>query len=622
MKDRSVEYPNRYQLTQIAGTDNIYDVVPAPGEVTEEGTLINKGTLLSDMTAEKLGFAPTDDPTVDDALRVVPNLSRIQQTLPVADGVTVTAGDVVDVVDGQATLGTIGVEKTLELLPQISGQYKAPTICILNDTRAIASVAMDTGDLKIFLFDISAENPILLDTETIAKASVLNAAVRCADMVVINQTSALYCVSGYYETKAATITVSNDLISVNPFTAIPDVARCVIIKIQMVSETKGIVFGGCDDNVRKIYYCLLSISGQAVSAEEVKVLSNFSIYENYAVQSLKLSEDKAVFGFYADGGTWYAYTMVVTILGNAITLGTPKPFYEAQNLILVPVSESSFLIGAGPNGETATSYWAKTAVSESVITYGSTSSVSLAYGMCKSAYLEDGTIYIYHTISSNKQFGVSTVLFDGTTFTAGVYEKKFVGEVVNDLACRQGVALQGDRAFIVHLGNSGGDARMCADMLHVTSTDALALTSGSAGQNVNIAYDGTFDLVGATGGENIYDGNGEVIAHCPVDGKVDVIGKWKRGKPYVTGTYTGDGTAERTIELGFTPSAVLVDSNPLTYSDKDNRFVFATYLLKSTNYASTTNFNQLEIVENGFTVYFNNGSKTNNATMQRYIAFK
>lgn len=56
MTDRNVQFPNRYQLTKVAGTDDIYDLTPAPGTITEEGTSINKATLLQDATAALYGL--------------------------------------------------------------------------------------------------------------------------------------------------------------------------------------------------------------------------------------------------------------------------------------------------------------------------------------------------------------------------------------------------------------------------------------------------------------------------------------------------------------------------------------------------------------------------------------
>lgn len=71
MTDRNVQFPNRYQLTKVPGTDDIYDLTPAPGTITAEGTMINKATLLSDETAELLGLPNTAVP--DDAWsKIVP----------------------------------------------------------------------------------------------------------------------------------------------------------------------------------------------------------------------------------------------------------------------------------------------------------------------------------------------------------------------------------------------------------------------------------------------------------------------------------------------------------------------------------------------------------------------
>lgn len=66
MDDRNVQYPNRFQLTKVDGTDDVYDIVPAPGEVYTEGTFINKFALLKDTTAALFGLDVSNVP--DDVL--------------------------------------------------------------------------------------------------------------------------------------------------------------------------------------------------------------------------------------------------------------------------------------------------------------------------------------------------------------------------------------------------------------------------------------------------------------------------------------------------------------------------------------------------------------------------
>ena len=60
MEDRDVQFPNRYRLTKVDGTDDIYDFEPVPGEVTEDGSLVNKSLLFSDIAAGMFGLFGND----------------------------------------------------------------------------------------------------------------------------------------------------------------------------------------------------------------------------------------------------------------------------------------------------------------------------------------------------------------------------------------------------------------------------------------------------------------------------------------------------------------------------------------------------------------------------------
>ena len=73
--DRSVQFPNRYQLAPVSGTDNIADLTPAPGEVSDPGTLWNR--------------------------QAARQMQADLRTLPIASGHSVSAGDVVDVSGGE-----------------------------------------------------------------------------------------------------------------------------------------------------------------------------------------------------------------------------------------------------------------------------------------------------------------------------------------------------------------------------------------------------------------------------------------------------------------------------------------------------------------------------------------
>lgn len=66
MKDRIPTYPGRVKLEPVAGQDNIYDMTRAD-EPEQEGTPLNKASLLTDETAALLALEQ-EDPTVNDAL--------------------------------------------------------------------------------------------------------------------------------------------------------------------------------------------------------------------------------------------------------------------------------------------------------------------------------------------------------------------------------------------------------------------------------------------------------------------------------------------------------------------------------------------------------------------------
>jgi hypothetical protein len=60
LKDRIVQYPNRFKLTQVSG--DIYDITPEPGIVTEAGDALNKANLLPDSLAAALGLSGNPQP--------------------------------------------------------------------------------------------------------------------------------------------------------------------------------------------------------------------------------------------------------------------------------------------------------------------------------------------------------------------------------------------------------------------------------------------------------------------------------------------------------------------------------------------------------------------------------
>lgn len=77
MKDRVPKYPGRVKITHDDGTSEYVTLERADEPVSgNEGTPLNKATLLSDDTAAMLGFTSSEDPTVNEALQRLPNVAK------------------------------------------------------------------------------------------------------------------------------------------------------------------------------------------------------------------------------------------------------------------------------------------------------------------------------------------------------------------------------------------------------------------------------------------------------------------------------------------------------------------------------------------------------------------
>lgn len=95
MKDRVPAYPGRVKLNPVDGQDGVYDMLRAD-EPIQDGTPLNKATLLTDETAARFGLS--DDATVNDAL------ANAQRNFPVGTIVGSARPDVSDLLGGEWAL--------------------------------------------------------------------------------------------------------------------------------------------------------------------------------------------------------------------------------------------------------------------------------------------------------------------------------------------------------------------------------------------------------------------------------------------------------------------------------------------------------------------------------------
>lgn len=89
MQDRVSLYPGRVKLEPVAGQANLYDLTRAD-QPTQDGTPLNKATLLKDTTAARFGLGTSAVP--DDALARVP-LAEVRVVADVDTTVTMSRGE-------------------------------------------------------------------------------------------------------------------------------------------------------------------------------------------------------------------------------------------------------------------------------------------------------------------------------------------------------------------------------------------------------------------------------------------------------------------------------------------------------------------------------------------------
>lgn len=155
------------------------------------------------------------------------------------------------------------------------------------------------------------------------------------------------------------------------------------------------------------------------------------------------------------------------------------------------------------------------------------------------------------------------------------------------------------------------------DTVVPTTSEAISLSNASSGEDVELAYSGTFKLDDIRAGMSVKTSC--VCASSPIDGVMVVS---RDGNGYVSGTYTGtavgESTTAQTITLPFTPSIVAVYCMNNGF-DTSNR-TYGGICVRGSNCAGVT------VIENGFIVSGHgntiNGACNMSGEKYKYIAWR
>ena len=182
MKDRIVEFPNRYKLAPVAGTTDTFDLVPVPGTVTEEGDDISKDNFLPDTVGRILNL-PQANPQIKDALVQIAAQGKYVYVLTVKaangsvlTGITVAGLDIPSwgstVTDSNGVF--VGLSASTNPTISIASQYV--------DLQSYSGSITSTGPITNANITLQLSTPaeILYTTSTTVKfATNVNVDVHC-----------------------------------------------------------------------------------------------------------------------------------------------------------------------------------------------------------------------------------------------------------------------------------------------------------------------------------------------------------------------------------------------------------------------------------------------------------
>lgn len=544
--DRSVQFPNRYQLAPVSGTDNIADLTPAPGEVSDPGTLWNR--------------------------QAARQMQADLRTLPIAPGYSVSAGDVVDVSGGQ-------VVKTVEAAANVENVIKTTAItdtavCYLNSAYSVIVYTISNA-VYARLIDNSTGAAVVSEVSVYSGAASYLSLARLSDtQFVVSYTASNggFLVIG--SVSDTTISFGNAYAwgSGGPYSSPPGVikvsdGKIFIVEKQVVDvpSVTGVVFG----------YSGTTIQLPALGATDLKFkMSDASM----VLLPDDASGNHRVCVCFSDSGDSNKGKAVIATIdsSNAVTWGDVVTFEEsssdaiscAENAGIVLVSyvsgSSTNVVALSISGtsisvsDKLSGVYASDAEDTSICAVGSSFVLSLqSGGYCFAIQYSNGKISSGARYSFN---GDSQAKYPSA---APVSPSQFIVAYADN-----GNSSYGTTTTLEVMGTQ------IAGSFTDESSTAIALQSGTAGQSIECIFSGTTNASFVTEGQ-VIDSSG-VYGVGIMDGILQVWSKERPGQ-VVTGSYVGTGAtgsgSPNNLTFPFIPKILIISTNDTNKSYAGTIFI-------------------------------------------------
>lgn len=508
VNDRVPLYPGRVKMTPVSGQANVYDMVRAD-QPQKGGTPLNRNT-----------FRQTQADI---------------RTYPIATGNSVMAGDVVDVVDGEVTRSVVAEANVKNVVA--TSNIAGTSICRLNDSVSVVAYAQN-AQLAISLLDNQT-------AEVIATQGTMSSSDRYVGVVRLSDTKIVlsWSFNNRIYTRLATIVESSISFkntvqptgnnSDNPYIVALDTDRFAIFYSSVGANS-------IDVNVGTVSGDTITYPGNGYSKSGCDP-KNISA----ALLPNDSSGNKRVCVCFVDVNDNKGKAVIATInSSNAVTWGSvvtfnAGPIYNRPDCCLYNSETVVVAYAQSGTGALATSLL----VSGSSISVGDTSD-SLTNSGNDMAVENVGEKIVVVTTDHNIKGAAYLLsldnnfsLLDSFTFNSLGATDPSIGKIDN-------------YRFVLAFGDSSNYNYLTSTILEVNgnqiaggftvnSTQAIALESGEAGQEIEVIFAGTTAADFVTEGQKIpSDG---VYGYGPMAGWLNVIPYWAKeaGVRIATGSYVG-----------------------------------------------------------------------------------
>lgn len=571
VNDRVPLYPGRVKMTPVSGQANVYDMVRAD-QPQKGGTPLNRNT-----------FRQTQADI---------------RTYPIATGNSVTAGDVVDVVDGEVTRSVVAEANVKTILQGLN--VSRLDVCMLTDTVGVAAYGATNSQCRSFKVDGAKITPVGID-------SFYNGPINGVSLARLSDTKIVvsWSISSQIYTRLATIVESSISFkntvqptgnnSDYPYIVALDTDRFAIFYSSVGANS-------IDVNVGTVSGDTITYPGNGYSKSGCDP-KNISA----ALLPNDSSGNKRVCVCFVDVNDNKGKAVIATInSSNAVTWGSvvtfnAGPIYNRPDCCLYNSETVVVAYAQSGTGALATSLL----VSGSSISVGDTSD-SLTNSGNDMAVENVGEKIVVVTTDHNIKGAAYLLsldnnfsLLDSFTFNSLGATAPSIGKIDN-------------YRFVLAFGDSSNSNYLTSTILEVNgnqiaggftvnSTQAIALESGEAGQNIEVIFAGTTAADFVTEGQKIpSDG---VYGYGPMAGWLNVIPYWAKeaGVRIATGSYVGTGTYGASnpcsLTFDFVPVLIFVYRN-----DAPNSYVNGS-LLGRTVSAPSIITNGIGVTHTAVTLY-------------------